>query len=285
MRREPKAVAGWILVWLLALVVLGVLEFATAGLAGPVMRRGGGVLGLVERFGPLWPLVVPTLLVLWIMTAATVFRAVMRPDEHGWALFRLGQDEGRLAVITAVGFALVVLFGSGPALVLWLLSKPVLFLAPALDRWTVAGGTAATLALEIWIAVRLSLVPVHTFAEGRFHVVGYWRLTERCFWRLSASYVLVFLQIAFFLLVLGVAAVALGRAAVAVASLPRADLAARIIAGALIFGVGFVSAMLFVVPSTLLGACQARAYQTIMETTPLAPRPRLHRDQPPPSAL
>ncbi|MGH6993200.1 MAG: hypothetical protein ACRED8_07780, partial [Caulobacteraceae bacterium] len=98
-------------------------------------------------------------------------------------------------------------------------------------------------------------------------------------------YVLVFLQIAFFLLVLGVAAVALGRAAVAVASLPRADLAVRIVAGALIFGVGLVSAMLFVVPSTLLGACQARAYQTIMETTPLATRPRLHRAQPPPSAL
>ncbi len=263
MRREPKAVLSWIGVWLLALVVLGALQFVTVGVAPPSSAPAKGMLALVRRFGPLWPVIVPTLLVLWIMTTATVFRAVMRPDEHGWHLFKLGTDEGRLAVITGASFGLLVIFGSGPALILFLLVTPVLAVVPALGRWTVVGGTLATIALEMWIAVRLSLTAVHTFAEGRFHVVGYWRLTEHFFWRLLASYLLVFVQVLLFLICL--AALDLGAAAATLSVLHHRDLAARLLAIALAIGVALTTALFFVVPSTLLGACQARAYRAIVE--------------------
>ncbi|MHB8528738.1 MAG: hypothetical protein ACYC8V_04400 [Caulobacteraceae bacterium] len=273
MRREPKAVAGWIGVWLLALIALGVIQLATIGLAAPSRAPVGGLLALMERFGPLWPVIVPTLLALWIMTTATVFRAVMRPEEHGWHLFKLGSDEGRLAVITAAGFTLVVIFGSGPALILFVLVKPVLAVIPALGRWTVIGGTLATLALETWIAVRLSLTAVHTFAEGRFHLIGYWRLTERCFWPLLASYLVVFAQVVVFLLLVGLAAVAFGSATVSLVSLHRLDLGARVLALVLALCIGLLTALLFVVPSTILSACQARAYKAITEAAapPLKP--------------
>lgn len=263
---------SWIGVWLLALIVLGLIQWATMSLGGARAVRAHGWLRLVQRFGYLWPVIVTALLVLWIMTTATVFRAVMRPDEHGWHLFKLGPDEGRLAVITAVSFGLLVMFGSGPAVILFALVRPVLTVIPALGRWTVLGGTLATLALEIWIAVRLSLTAVHTFAEGRFHLVGYWRLTEHYFWRLLASYLLVFLQVLVFLVVL--ALVDLGAAGAAVSALHHRDMATRVLALALALGVGFTSAVFFVVPSTMLSACQAKAYKAITEPAPSArPRP------------
>ncbi len=258
---------SWIGVWLLALIVLGLIQWATMSLGGARAVRAHGWLRLVQRFGYLWPVIVTALLVLWIMTTATVFRAVMRPDEHGWHLFKLGPDEGRLAVITAVSFGLLVMFGSGPAVILFALVRPVLTVIPALGRWTVLGGTLATLALETWIAVRLSLTAVHTFAEGRFHVLGYWRLTEHNFWRLLVSYLIVFLQILVFLLVLGVIAAELGAAALHLRDLRHLDLGARLGALALIPCIGLVTATLFVIPSTILGACQARAYKAIIEAS------------------
>ena len=178
--------------------------------ARPWPAARAGWTGLARSFGPLAVVLIPTLLILWIMTTATVFRAVISPGEHGWHLFKLGPDEARLGLVTAAGFALVVLFGGAPALLLFVLVKPILTAAPGSGRWIVDLGAAATVCLELWIAVRLSLASVHTFAEGRFHVVGYWRLTRGHFWRLLGSYVLVFLLIVGFVVALALAALVSG---------------------------------------------------------------------------
>ncbi|HEV2363432.1 MAG TPA: hypothetical protein VGS12_04460 [Caulobacteraceae bacterium] len=250
------------MIWFAALIVLGTLQLLTMGARAAAPSDSPG---LANRFGPLWPLIVAALLTLWIMTTATVFRAVLRPAEHGWHLLRLGADEGRLAMITAAGFVLVALFGSGPAIALLALARPVLALAPGLARWWVLGGAIATVAVEVWIAVRLSLTAVQTFAEGRFRFVGYWRLTEGCFWRLLASYVAVSVQVAIFLIIVGVIALALGKSVVALTSAGAAGWLGRAAALGLAFGVALVSAVIFVAPLTLLAACQAKAYAIIAD--------------------
>ena len=263
MRREPGAVFSWIGVWTFALATIAIIKTLSGG-APIVAGAAVGSASLARSFGPLAILFVPVLLVLWIMTTATVFRAVIRPDEHGWHLLKLGPDEARLGVITAIAFGLVVIFGSGPALILFAMAKPVLAAVPAMGRWIVFGGAVATVALDFLIAVRLSLVAVHTFAEGRFHVFGYWRLTRRHFWRLLASYVIVFLQITVFLVVLGALVVLFTWAAMSVGTPHGADLARRALL--LIYAViaALLSASLFVIPSTIISACQAFAYKAII---------------------
>ena len=263
MRREPKVVLSWIGVWMLVLAGIAVIKVISGG---SPMAAGGqrGWLGLLRSFGPLAVVLIPALLVLWIMTIATVFRAVISPNEHGWHLFKLGPDEARLSVITAVGFALLVLFGSAPALLLFVLIKPILAVAPGLGHWIVDLGAAATVCLEVWIAVRLSLTAVHTFAEGRFHVVGYWRLTRGHFWPLLASYLIVFLQVVAFVLALALAAVLSGWVATAVGVPHGVDLARRAILLGLALVAALMSAIFFVVPSVIVFACQAYAYRAII---------------------
>lgn len=193
-RREPMAVLSWVGLWLVALIAVGAIVVFTK-LHWPVPRPSRGGVGTLARgFGPFWLVLIPTLLTLWIMTTATVFRAVLRPDEHGWHLLKLGPDEARLAVITVVGAIVFGLLGVGPFLLVWLLTQPVLLVVAAPIQLVVAGGAIATVCLEAWIAVRLSLAPVYTFDTHRYHLVSYWDITQTHFWRLCLSYLLVAVQ-------------------------------------------------------------------------------------------
>ncbi len=263
MRREPKAVLSWIAVWMLMLAGIAIIKVI---FGGPPAGGGGrhGWSALLSGFGPLAVVLIPALLVLWIMTTATVFRAVIRPDEHGWHLFKFGPDEARLGVVTAAGFVLMVLFGGAPALLLFILAKPLLAVAPGLGHGIVDAGALATVCLELWIAVRLSLAAVHTFAEGRFHIAGYWRLTRGRFWPLAASYAIVFVEIVVFVAALAAAAVLSSWAAAAVGTPHGVDAARRAILLVLALVAALMSAVFFVVPTVIVCACQAFAYRAIV---------------------
>ena len=50
-----------------------------------------------------------------------------------------------------------------------------------------------TVALDVWLGVRLSLIAVETFSERRFHLTAYWPVTRGRFWYLLAAYFLFFL--------------------------------------------------------------------------------------------
>lgn len=254
---------SWIGVWMLVLAGIAVIKVISGGSAVGAGGRQGWI-GLLRGFGPLAVVLIPALLVLWIMTIASVFRAVISPEEHGWHLFKLGPDESRLGLITAVGFVLMVLFGSAPALLLFVLVKPILAVAPGLGHWIVDLGALATVCLELWIAVRLSLTAVHTFAEGRFHVVGYWRLTRGYFWPLLASYLIVFVEIVAFILAVAVAAVLSGWVASAVGVPHGVDGARRAVLLVLALVAALMSAIFFVVPTAIVCACQAFAYRAII---------------------
>jgi len=261
MRREPWAFLYWVAVWALALAAIGVIK----ALGGPVAPVGArNAVGVVRSYGPFAAILIPTLLALWVMNTATVYRAVLRPGEHGWHLFKLGSDEARIAVVSAVGTVMLLIFGGVPAYLLFVLFTPFFAAAPDLN-WIIAFlGALVTVAIESWIAVRFSLTPVETFAEQSFPLTRYWGLTRGRFWRLLAAYLLVGLEIAaFFLLFAVVGLVATPIFGAALAWHGARILRLIVILGLLVPFAAISSGAAFVVPSTLLCACQAYAYRAI----------------------
>ena len=269
-RREPVALMGWIAIWVLALVVVAVVQILTINhQSGPQPLRGGPG-ALITRYGPLWPLLVTTIFVLIMMSTSTLFRAVLAPSEHGWHLFKLGADELRLAAITVVVTIALLVFGGVPNLILLLFARPVLAAVPGSEQWVVVIGTLATLCVEVWVGIRLSLAPVHTFAEGRFHVLGYWRLTSGNFGRLFLSYFYIALQIVLVFVAVALGLFLVGQLASVIASAPL-TLFGRAAIFLLVGVAALLLAILFVIPLTLVCACQAVVYAAIVKPDPAAP--------------
>jgi len=262
MRREPWAVVYWIAVWALALVAIAVSKVF---LGGPVAHgESRDALGVIRSYGPLATIFVPTLLALWVMNTATVYRAVLRPGEHGWHLFKLGEDEARIVVVIAAGAGALVLFGGAPAYLLLVLFNPIFLAAPNLNWLIAVVGAVATVCVEIWIAVRFSLAPVQTFAERAFPAGAYWGFTRGGFWRLLGAYALVVLEVAIFFVAFVVIGLIAEPAFAAVLSWqgPRV-LRLVVILGILVPIAAVSSGVAFVVPSALICGCQAYAYRAI----------------------
>jgi len=265
-RREPRAVLYWIAVWALAIAAIGAIKAAS----GPVTHTGAArnAVQVIRSYGPFAAVLIPTLLALWVMNTATVYRAVLRPGEHGWHLFKLGAEEARVAVINAVGTVLLVLFGGVPAYLLFVLFSPIFAAAPGLNWMIAFVGALITVALEIWIAVRFSLAPVETFASASFPLAAYWGLTRRRFWRLLGAYALVALEIALFFVlfaIVGLLAEPLFNFVVMHWHGPQV-LRLIVILGVLVPIAAISSGVAFVGPSILICGCQAYAYRAIAQS-------------------
>jgi hypothetical protein len=262
-RREPWAVVYWVVVWALALAAIGTIK-ALGG--GPVARGSAhDTVGVIRSYGPLATVLVPLLLALWVMNTATVYRAVLRPGEHGWHLFKLGIDEARIAIVSAAGGLIIFVFGGVPAYLLLVLFSPIFEAAPGFNWMIAFVGALTTVCLEIWIAVRFSLAPVETFAEERFPLAAYWRLTRGSFWRLLASYLLVVLEIVVFLVIFAIVGWVVGVATAVAIGWHGPDLARRLLLLALVPVLALMGAALLVGPSVLLGGAQAYAYRAIRQ--------------------
>jgi hypothetical protein len=261
-RREPQAVIYWIFVWALALAAIGAIK-ALGG--GPVARGAPrDTLGLLRSYGPLATILVPLLLGLWVMNTATVYRAVLRPGEHGWHLFKLGADEARIAVVSAVGAVLIAVFGGVPAYLLFVLFSPIFQAAPGLNRQIALVGAVTTIVLDFWIILRFSLVAVHTFATQRFDVAGYWPFTRGRSFALFLAYLLVVAEILVVALVLFLVGGWIEQALMTTAhGWTGPQIWRRVILLALVPFVAAQAAAFSVALTVLLGGCQAFAYRAI----------------------
>lgn len=267
MRREPKAVVVWTVLWVVALSLVSLIKLLTGGVSAVTATQRNSA-EILKSFGPLAVVLVPTLLGLWVVTTAAVFRAVLRPDEKALFFIRLGMDEVRLALMTAVACVLVVVLGGVPASVLLFLLNPLLAAVPTMARYIAIVGAILSVCLEIWIAVRLSLIAVETFAERRFHLTAYWPLARGRFWRLFAAYLVVAAEVVS-LLVASLAAVFLFTFITASVGMPQgADVLRRVALLGLAGVAAVFAAMLFVVPSTLICACQAYVFRALADDSP-----------------
>jgi hypothetical protein len=192
-RQEPRAVLVWMLLWLGAFLFTAVIvatgEPVVIGAHGP----GGGLSDLAHRFGSFAALSIALFLLVWATTTVAAYRAVLRPRDRRFFFLRLGADELRLAIMTASSFILVLIFGGVPAYLLFVLVNPIMQALPAAAGNIAILGAVATVCLDIWLGVRLSLISVETFAERRFHLSAYWPLTRGRFWYLFLCYFLCFL--------------------------------------------------------------------------------------------
>jgi hypothetical protein len=260
-RREPWAVVYWIGVWAVALALIALIRLVTGALA-PVKPSADG-LDAFRRFGPLALVLAPTLFVLWTMTTATVYRAVLRPGEHGWHLFKLGPDEARIAALSAVETVMLALLGGVPAYLLLVVLNPIFEAAPGFSRGTAVVGFLATILIDAWLAVRLSLLPVQTFAARGFPIDDYWAFARGHYWKLLLGYLLVVFEVFAFLAVsFAVLAALYG---LAEATTHWHGLVRSVTLWVLVVAIAVVTAIVFVLPIILVCACQAFAYRAIVD--------------------
>jgi hypothetical protein len=174
LRRRWRAVAGWALFNVIALValiilmlvvLLGVVPFAgsreAAGAWGALI--GGLILGLGS---------LAVEIVIW----CGVLRVELAPEAPGFLHLRIGHDELRVfAAALLMAIAAVVLVGLAIAA-----GRLAALAAPAAGVLVGAAGLAAAYA----VMLRLGLAPVIAFAERRISLPQAWRRTRGQTWRL-----------------------------------------------------------------------------------------------------
>ncbi|HEY5072928.1 MAG TPA: hypothetical protein VII63_12955 [Caulobacteraceae bacterium] len=268
LRRQPKAVLIWTLLWLAALSVMAVV--VASGDRVVVARHAPhrNLWEITRQFGPFAVVFIAMLLVIWASTTVATFRAVLQPERKESFFLRLSADELRLAIMTITAVGLVLVAGGAPAFLLFALVSPLMAAAPTFARDVATLGAVATVWLDIWLAVRLSLIAVETFAEGRFHLTAYWPLTRGRFWYLMASYAICFAIFFLFLIFFGLAGLLLGAVQNAVGLPVGLDLVRRTVLLGLAGFLALLTAGFFVVSTTLFCACQAHAFRAIVATHP-----------------
>jgi hypothetical protein len=257
--REPAAFGLWMVLWLAAVTLSAML----VAFGGVVPTDPGVYRNLGARFGPFAVVLIAIFLLCWAATTQAVFRAMLQPDERRFAYLRLGADELRLAVMSLVAFILIVIFGGVPAFLLLALASPFMQAAPDLIKYIAVIGAVATIGVDVWVGVRLSLIAVETFAEGRFHLTAYWPLARGRFWYLTFIYAACFVLFLVMGAVVGGATAGLEAAQAAIGQPHGADIFRR----AALLGMAGIYALIFsaswVATTALFCAAQAHAFRTI----------------------
>lgn len=286
MRREPVAVAVWTLLWAGTLMAIAALKPKTAGLDVLARSRTHWTLQeILVDFGPLGVAFIIALATTATVTTTAVFRVVFRPEERSGFFLRFGMDELRLTIMAVVTFVLLLLFGGVPFSALFFLFTPFFAAVPTMAKDIAFVGSIVSVVLEIWVGVRLSLIAAETFAERRFHLSAYWPLARGRFWRLLASYIVVFvcwLPISILIGSIG------GVVALWALSTVRVDVALTAMERSTLLGFAALEAVLAgaaaMMLTLLVGACQAYCFRALADDSPTvygtswAPDPKAHHD-------
>lgn len=197
-KARPGVILGWALFYAVALAIIiggGVLIFGTSALAELVAGQDRHydsleeALPLLSALGTFLAFLFVTLTIVASIQLGAVYRAVLRPEDRGFAYMKFGADELRQIV-------LIILFLVIHTLI-WGAIFGGLITLHAQDYIEGPGAVAAYLAgcfiacfLSIFFGIRLSLAPPMTFAKRRIHLGRAWSLTRGHFWPLLGMFVL-----------------------------------------------------------------------------------------------
>ncbi|HWU15561.1 MAG TPA: hypothetical protein VN157_16305 [Caulobacter sp.] len=199
-RRKPLVVLAWAACYFAMLVVLGlVVAFAFGGTVRAdlaLLARTNDLRELVDivarRKGTLLPLIAFAVALQSVISVA-ILRAVVRPEERRLAYLRVGREEARQFVVALVGWVVALVVTALPSAVLVLIGAGLISLgAVETNRWVEVLGAIAVAGLSIWFGIRLSLLSITTFAEGKLSLRRTWALTDHHFWHLLGMYALAF---------------------------------------------------------------------------------------------
>jgi hypothetical protein len=254
-RREPKAAFFWLGIWVAALCIVATSTSLVGRVVAPTGHAQSGVLDLVKRLGPM---AIVLLLSLIITTTAT-FRAVLTPNDRNVYFVRLGLNEARVFIAVSISVLLAPVVIGVITYLLFVIASPIMSVAPGYLREIAFVGAAITTAVLVWVFVRLSLIPVETFDEHRFHLTAYWPITRGFFWSLLGAYA-----------IWGIVSTVLSTVVTAIAVFLSSivfDLGRphnfQIGLVLLVVPIVFLLALAFMLPWLLLCACQAYAYRAI----------------------
>jgi hypothetical protein len=191
MRRHPRAVAIWGLLYLLLLgLVLGGMVAALLPLGNLGESPDPDDIGrFFAGLAPAVLLAVPILLLAGVVFYGAVFRAVLEPGESRAAFLRFGAAEMRLLVAYLVLILIWIAFVAACVLSFMVLGA---LLPPEVSYLLIFLVTLALTVLVIWAGVRLSLVLPISFVEGGVPLRRSWAMTRSRFWPLLGMWVLAF---------------------------------------------------------------------------------------------
>jgi len=205
-RERPNVVLIWSAIQFAISLIFGV---AKVRFAGPALMNFNAVnaqahpdpaqvMGVFRQLGPFYLGLLLFSLAFYPVLYATMNRAVLRPDEEGFAYIRLGADELRQLALLLLTFALGFVAYIAVIIVFLVVLAP---LGMALGAGS-GGATGSNLlvalvgvllglavvGLWIYVWVRLSLASPLTFATQGINLFGSWRLTRGRFWPMFGAY-------------------------------------------------------------------------------------------------
>lgn len=185
--RKPLTVAGWALFILVLgiLPVVGILAAMGPALADLIaVSKSGGeptsqqMMPFISTWYAANPILWVLSLLVRVMLAGAVFRAVLEPRESRWAYLRLGMGEVMLALVViclsillSLGAMVWIGLTAGVGFALWQASHP------ATIGFCILSGVGLAVML-IWLSLRFSLAAPMSFAERNFRLFKSWKVTR-----------------------------------------------------------------------------------------------------------
>lgn len=204
-RREPKVLLAWTLVYLvitlgqLVAMVLNRSEIAEGlrtiegfGSRGPQTQQEFAL--WFDAYGQMtsysfW--VLPLSIVVGSVLSAGVARGVLFPEQNRFGFLRLGMDEVRVFAITVI-IALLTGLALGAATVIVSILVAIAITVAPLMWLGVFVGVLGCIALFIWLGVKWSLAVPITVSEKKIQVFASFRATKGHFWPLLGMAIIAF---------------------------------------------------------------------------------------------
>ncbi len=212
-RRKPVVLLWWALLYAaLSLVSLALmsgmgdsfaefvrvseeLEASSAGGAEPSPEEMGRMFGALGGYMASFAWIFPLQIIVGSVMAAGVARAVVRPSEGRFGYLRLGMDEVRVFVVSLVLGLIFGLVYIGCVIGIAVTGAIAGAIGEAWAGLIVLVAVLATLALLVWLAVRLSLAIPITVAERRMAFFDSFGVTRGRFWSMLGMAVITVVMV------------------------------------------------------------------------------------------
>ncbi|MEI9964801.1 MAG: hypothetical protein WDM92_08875 [Caulobacteraceae bacterium] len=204
--REPLSVLAWSLLYLVLAMGPSALMFlwlgpdmlgmfhamATGAAAGgqPNFMTNGGFMQMQSKMMLFQPIMLVSTIAARAILGAAVFRAVLEPQNRGFAYLRLGAQELWLGLLFLAMAILGVLLFIGLAIPVGAVAAGIVLglkSAQLADAWiglVACIGILVYLVLAGWIILRFSMAAPMTFAAREFRLFESWAFTRGQAWRL-----------------------------------------------------------------------------------------------------
>lgn len=131
------------------------------------------------------------LLIVMLLFNASM-RAVLRPEDEGFAYLKVGMDELHVFILGVIGVGLFFVFYIAMVIVMALAFTLSFAVAGPVGGIALGGlGLLAVLAVLIWFQVRYSLAFPLTLLRRKLVIAEAWQLSRGHFWTLFGAYLLI----------------------------------------------------------------------------------------------